>query len=72
MAERGLPRAAPNPRPSSPILYTPYFPPLPPPLPSPLSPLLAFFAAPVFCEQFGTLPLPRPPKWGAGKFLGVF
>ena len=76
MAERGSPRAAPNPLPSIPYL-------LPSPLffPSPLSLLLypppsphyRLWGAPAVCEKFGPPPPPMaPPEGGRRKIFRGF
>ena len=71
MAERGLPRAAPNPRPSSPYILYSLFTPLPPPLPSSLSPKKVCSRRAYFVELFAPPPM-APPEGGRRKIFRGF
>ena len=68
MAERGLPRAAPNPDTLAPLFPSHPFPSLPFPVLFP-----AFCAgAVIFVSGSGAPPQWRPPSGGAGIFFSVF
>ena len=78
MAERGSPRAAPNPLPSIPTSL-PSFPSFPSPLSlllyRPPSPHYRLCGAPAVCEQFDNLASPpptAPPEGGRRKFFRGF